>query len=312
MNNKIHFSREEKNKFKIKYKLSSSNILNSKNGLKTKILNLNYFNKSIYQYIISINKNNKIIERANSSNIKPSKFELKNDNFNNDKHNEIFNNNDSNSFLKSKNKKIKNFLELKEKDLDKKSFYISENNKIANIILRNNKFFNKKMYNTSYKQNNYKSHNKNYNLKKYNSDKKFFISKVKNKKEILNSNKLKENKVFKKANYNINSNYKSESNLFKDYNKNKGIFNLKSKEILMKNRNNLSRNNSMGLKIKFKSTDWKNSILERIISNIIENLDKKTNDLFFSGEEYHHSNIKMLTILDLYNKKKRYENDVNL
>jgi hypothetical protein len=171
------------------------------------------------------------------------------------------------------------------------------------------------MNNTCYEQKNFKSHNKknkNYYLKKYNSDEKFFISKVKNKNELLNSNKLKENKSFKQSNYNISRNNKSESNLFKDYNNSNRIFILKGKEISMKNRKNLSRNNPMEFKIKFKSTDWKNSILESIISNITDNLDKKANDLLFSGEDYHHSNIKMFTIIDLYNKKiKRYENDAN-
>ena len=124
----------------------------------------------------------------------------------------------------------------------------------------------------------------------------------KNKNELLNSNKLKENKTFKKSNYKRN-NYKSESNLFKDYNNNNRIFSLKSKEISMKKRNNLSRNNSIRFKSKFKSTDWKNSILESIISNIIGNMDKKTNDLLFSNQDYHHNNIKMFTILELYNKK---------
>ena len=308
MNNKIHFLHNEKNKYNIRYKFSSSNLLNSKNDLKTKILSLNCFNKPKYLYAKLINKNNKIIKRANSSIIKPTKLELKNDNYN--KQSENFNSNDSISYLKNINKKIKNFVELKEKDLKKKYFYISENNKISNIIKRNNnnKFINKKMYNTYNEKKNCKSHitnHKNYYLKKYNSDKKFFISKIKNKYELLNSNKLKESKTFKKSKYNINSNYKSESNLFKDYNNSNQIFNLKSKEISMKKTNNLSRNNSMGFKSKIKSTDWKNCILESIISNITDNLDKKANDLFFfnQDQDYHHNNIKMFTILDLYNKK---------
>ena len=68
----------------------------------------------------------------------------------------------------------------------------------------------------------------------------------------------------------------------------------------MKYNNFFPRKSIIDIKLEEKKSNWKNNILEGIITNITK-INKRRNNINFYDENYNHHNIKMFTILDLYN-----------
>ena len=127
-------------------------------------------------------------------------------------------------------------------------------------------------------------------------------------------NKNRENNKFE-ANENINNKNdikfsKSEINIFNLYNKNsrnkKKFIGLTNDISYMQQYNKflLKSNYFSNPKPKEKKSDWKNDILENIITNIT-NVNKKENKINFYDDNYNHQNIKMFTILDLHKKNQK-------
>lgn len=297
----------KKNIDKVNQKLNSKLILNNSNS-KNKII----------KTLIKRNNNKSMIQ---SPLIKKSQTFLKKlDNNYNHKYNYYNNSFCNNSkIVKSKIKKSYSSQEIHK---DKKYFKLIKNRPKSNIIMRN-KIYNKKLYNTvelnnaKFKNNN----NINYKINKYfinkhifdnhNIKKKIFIFNIKNNNydfsnflKDKNVNKDKD-KIIKGLNFKNNLKYKSKINLFKEYKNNNNFsnININYNKILKLSNNILSRNNSLNYKKVEKNTDWKNSILDSIIFNINKSINNNNN--IFSDDIYHHKNIKMFTILDLYNDKKR-------
>jgi len=144
------------------------------------------------------------------------------------------------------------------------------------------------------------------------SNKTIHLNKI-NTKTNENNNIVKYNKsqminILKKNKKNNIS--KEKINIFRDYINNdyklnhKKYINLKGSIANLKINKLLSRNKSMGLRLKNKKTNWKNNILETIISNLT-NINKNTSKINFYDDNNNHHKIKMFTILDLYHKNKK-------
>lgn len=137
-----------------------------------------------------------------------------------------------------------------------KTIHLNKSYKINNMNIFNNTYsFDKKIMNTNKIKKKYKINtktNENNNIVKYNKSQMINILK-KNKKNNISKEKIN---IFRDY---INNDYKLNH---KKYTNLKGsIANLKINKLL-------SRNKSMGLRLKNKKTNWKNNILETIISNL--------------------------------------------
>ena len=161
-------------------------------------------------------------------------------------------------------------------------------------IFNNAHSFDKEIINTNKIKKKYKINiktNENNNIVKYNKSQTINILK-KNKKNNISNVKIN---IFRDY---INNDYKLNH---------KKYINLKGSITNMKINKILSRNNSMDLRLKNKKTNWKNNILETIISNLT-NINKNTSKINFYDDNNNHHKIKMFTILDLYHKNKKILN----
>lgn len=258
----------EKLKFKLNCKNHSRNkSIKFKKGRNKKYLKLSFNSRtSLNNYT---NKNKSII--SNNTYYNSSKLKI------------------SQSCQDYKNKScLDNYANKRKYNLvNRKSSYKTidlNNNYNISIIKNSSSFYKKKVNNSNIIKNNYKTLKKT-DFSKYN---------------MLNLNIIKENK-------DNNSKNSSEMNIFKEYIYNNYInnqkMNLKDNLFNMKYNNFFFKSNSMDNKLKNKKSDWKNEILDCIISNLTNNKKKKVSKINFYDDNNNHQKIKMFTILDLYNKK---------
>ena len=178
--------------------------------------------------------------------------------------------------------KDKNIFEIFEKNPKKK--LLNENK----ILYKTNHFELRYLLDKKY---NNKRNNINIKNNEYNS----INNDIKNYEIFSDSNNQK--KIFK---------YKSQINIFNIYNNNsfnkkEKFINLNNNVTYMKYNNFFPRKSIINIKLEEKKSNWKNNILEGIITNITK-INKRRNNINFYDENYNHHNIKMFTILDLYNE----------
>ena len=78
---------------------------------------------------------------------------------------------------------------------------------------------------------------------------------------------------------------------------------MKNNITFLKYNNIYNRKSFINIKQNVNKSDWKNNILENIITNITKVNKNVNSNINFYDDNYNHQNIKMFTILDLYNKK---------
>ena len=299
MRNKIHLVFERNNssiknkKFNIPLKLYNSNdnikqIFSDK--LKNKIKsfnNSNYSsnNNSIYRQTNYKKKykKEKLIKLSFSKN---SQTTLKNYNYKYNSRNKFLNNSFFNfKIIKKKNRIFNSYKEINE---HKKLFKIFENNSKINQLNSNKSLS---------RINDFNHH---FLLDKKDID-------IKNKEnDSMNFSRINKFEISKDFNnHNKSQKYNSEIDLFNIYNNtikdNKQFKNLKKNSAYKKYNNIFLGQYFFNLRLKKNKVDWKNNILESVISNITKNY-KNGKDMSFYDDNYNHRNIKMFTILDLYNK----------
>ena len=283
---KINNSKYNNNKRDIIEKLKFDlNKLNKKNDIKN---NMRY--KSIKLKIK--NKKNKNLKLSFSKN---SQTTLKNYNYKFNSRNEILNYSFCNSkIIKSKIKTSKSAKEIN------KIRKISKNNgKIHKLkILNSNKSLIRINDNIFFRQDKKKDINMNMN--------KLYIKNNENYSENSKINELNNFEIFKDLNENKTQKYKSGINIFNMYKNNIKndikFINLKSNMTFLKYNSIFNRKDFININQNVKKFNWKNNILENIITNITK-VNKNVNNINFYDDNYNHQNIKMFTILDLYNKK---------
>ena len=224
---------------------------------------------------------------------------LKNYNYKYNGRNELFNY----SFCNSKIIKNKNKLSKSAKEIGKKNKFSKNIGKIHKLKLLKS---NKSLIRINDNNNHFLQDKRNINISK------LF---VKNNENFSESSKVIEFNNFeisKELNQNKTQKYKSGINIFNIYKNNikneKDIkfFDLKINLTFLKKNNKFNNafnsKKCINIEKNVKKSDWKNNILENIISNITK-VNKNVNKINFYDDNYNHQNIKMFTILDLYNKK---------
>ena len=135
---------------------------------------------------------------------------------------------------------------------------------------------------------------------------KLYIKNNENYSENSKINELNNFEIFKDLNENKTQKYKSGINIFNMYKNNIKndikFINLKSNMTFLKYNSIFNRKDFININQNVKKSNWKNNILENIITNITK-VNKNVNNINFYDDNYNHQNIKMFTILDLYNKK---------
>ena len=260
-----------------------------------KINNNNYIKNSMRYKSINLKIKNKKNKNLKLSFSKNSQTTLKNYNYKYNGRNEFLNYSLCNSkIIKSKIKTSKSAKEIN------KIRKISKNNgKIHKLkILNSNKSLIRINDNIFFRQDKKKDINMNMN--------KLYIKNNENYSENSKINELNNFEIFKDLNENKTQKYKSGINIFNMYKNNikKDIkfINLKSNMTFLKYNSIFNRKDFININQNVKKFNWKNNILENIITNITK-VNKNVNNINFYDDNYNHQNIKMFTILDLYNKK---------
>ena len=262
---------------KIKFKLNNFNNSNSNKILKFKQVKLKRKQKNKKTIKLSLHKN--------------SQTNLKNYNYKNSR-NDLLNYSFCNfNIIKSK---MKTSLSAQDINKDKNIFEIFEKNPKKKLLNENKILYKTNHFELRYLlDKKYNNNRNNINIKnnEYNS----MDNDIKNYEIFSDSNNQK--KIFK---------YKSQINIFNIYNNNsfnkkEKFINLNNNVTYMKYNNFLPRKSIINIKLEEKKSNWKNNILEGIITNITK-INKRRNNINFYDENYNHHNIKMFTILDLYNE----------
>ena len=260
-----------------------------------KINNNNYIKNSMRYKSINLKIKNKKNKNLKLSFSKNSQTTLKNYNYKYNGRNEFLNYSLCNSkIIKSKIKTSKSAKEIN------KIRKISKNNgKIHKLkILNSNKSLIRINDNIFFRQDKKKDINMNMN--------KLYIKNNENYSENSKINELNNFEIFKDLNENKTQKYKSGINIFNMYKNNIKndikFINLKSNMTFLKYNSIFNRKDFININQNVKKFNWKNNILENIITNITK-VNKNVNNINFYDDNYNHQNIKMFTILDLYNKK---------
>ena len=260
-----------------------------------KINNNNYIKNSMRYKSINLKIKNKKNKNLKLSFSKNSQTTLKNYNYKYNGRNEFLNYSLCNSkIIKSKIKTSKSAKEIN------KIRKISKNNgKIHKLkILNSNKSLIRINDNIFFRQDKKKDINMNMN--------KLYIKNNENYSENSKINELNNFEIFKDLNENKTQKYKSGINIFNMYKNNIKndikFINLKSNMTFLKYNSIFNRKDFININQNVKKSNWKNNILENIITNITK-VNKNVNNINFYDDNYNHQNIKMFTILDLYNKK---------
>ena len=264
----------------IKFKLNNFNNSNSSEIIKYKQIKLKRKQKKNKTFKLSFSKNSQ-------TNLKNYLYKFRNDLFNY-------------SFCNSNiiNSKIKVSHSSKEINRNKYFFKIFEDNPKTKLLSE------KKVYKVLYKNNNNYNHRYIFDKKNINNNTNIKNNEYNPINNYINNYEIIDNLI----NQNKDNNQKSDINTLNIFNaysynfkKKEKFINLKNNISYMKYNNIFPRKSIINLKLKEKKSNWKNNILEGIITNITK-INKKPNDLSFYDENYNHYNIKMFTILDLYNK----------
>lgn len=270
----------------IKFKLKNYNKSNSNNNLRYRPILFKKNNKGKKNLKLSFSKNSQ-------TTIKKYKYF---DFPNNSKQISKDLSNNSKQFKR----KLKIWHSAKNINKKNKNLVVNPNNK---KLLNRNSSLSKVIFKTK----NLKINNDFFFNKKYNN-----IKNIKNIYKLNISNTFNKNQEFNLFERNVNLNKKSDTkydkseiNIFSLYSKNsinkEKFIDLKKDISYMQYNDILLKNRTINSKQKEKKSDWKNKILESIITNITK-INKKGSKINFYDDNYNHQNIKMFTILDLYKK----------